>query len=148
MVGPGTGLAPFRGFIQDRSCVQRQEQGATILFFGCRHPDKDYIYREELEQYAVEGVITKLIVAFSRSQERKVYVQHKLMEEGTQDYIWQLLQQGACFYVCGDARLMARDVSDALLNLVMTKGEKSRPEAQKYIDDLQKEQRYLSDVWS
>jgi len=108
----------------------------------------DFLYDQELQQYQAEGALSKLVVAFSRAQEQKVYVQHKMMEADMQEYIWKLLQQGAHFYVCGDARLMARDVSEALLNIVMIQGQKSPEGAQKYIDDLQKEQRYLSDVWS
>jgi len=118
-----------------------------MLFFGCRHPDKDYIYREELEASHKEGSISQLIVAFSRAQEHKVYVQHKMEEKDTADKIWNLLQTGANFYVCGES-LMARDVHDALLKIIETKGNKTREQAQKYIDDLQHKSRYLSDVWS
>jgi len=151
MVGPGTGLAPFRGFIQEISHrrSKKQNQGEVILFFGCRHPDKDYIYKEELETYHKEGSITQLIVAFSRAQENKVYVQHKISEKDTADKIWNLLQnEGANFYVCGDARLMARDVQETLLNIIETKGNKTREQAHKYIENLQDQSRYLSDVWS
>uniref|UniRef100_A0A6B2KZL3 NADPH--hemoprotein reductase n=1 Tax=Arcella intermedia TaxID=1963864 RepID=A0A6B2KZL3_9EUKA len=150
MVGPGTGLAPFRGFIQERAhqLASKQDVGETILFFGCRHPDIDYIYKEELTAFEKDGVLTQLIVAFSRFQEHKVYVQHKMAVPETGAAIWKLLESGAYFYVCGDARNMARDVSEALLNIVVNFGGKSKEDAQKYIDKLQTDQRYLSDVWS
>jgi len=153
MVGPGTGLAPFRGFIQE--CSYRRvnnpsaNPGELILFFGCRHPEKDYIYQEELEGHAAEGTLSRLVVAFSRVEEKKkVYVQDKMKEEDIPDQIWRLLESGAHFYICGDARLMARDVSETLLNIIMEKGSRSRQEAQKYVDELQNSQRHLSDVWS
>jgi len=153
MVGPGTGLAPFRGFIQE--CSHRRANNPTdvtpgelILFFGCRHPEKDYIYQEELEGHVTENTLSKLLVAFSRLEDKKVYVQDKMKEPDMQDQLWRLLESGANFYVCGDARLMARDVSETLLNIIMEKGSRTKQEAQKYIDDLQNSQRYLSDVWS
>jgi len=151
MVGPGTGLAPFRAFIQEISCrrsKQNQWKGEVILFFGCRNPDKDYIYKEELEAYHKEGIINQLIVAFSRTQEHKVYVQHKMSEKDTSEKIWKLLQANANFYVCGDARLMARDVQETLLNIIATHGNKTPEQAQEYLDHLQSHSRLLSDVWS
>jgi len=151
MVGPGTGLAPFRAFIQEISCrrsKQNQWKGEVILFFGCRNPDKDYIYKEELEAYHKEGIINQLIVAFSRTQEHKVYVQHKMSEKDTSEKIWKLLQANANFYVCGDARLMARDVQETLLNIISTQGNKTPEQAQEYLDHLQSHSRLLSDVWS
>jgi len=153
MVGPGTGLAPFRGFIQDcnyrRANNPEVKPGELILFFGCRHPEKDYIYQEELEGYEKDGTLSRLVVAFSRLDEnKKVYVQDKMKESDIPDQIWRLLESGAHFYICGDARLMARDVSETLLNIIMEKGSRSREEAQKYVDELQNSQRHLSDVWS
>jgi NADPH-ferrihemoprotein reductase len=150
MVGPGTGFAPFRGFIQERA--YRLEQGDTlgqaILFFGCRHPEKDFLYREELENHLKQGHISDLIVAFSRETERKVYVQHKMKEGDMPKRIWDILSNGGHFYVCGDAAGMARDVSDTLVDIIMTEGKRSREEAMQYIEDLQKNNRHQSDVWS
>eukprot|EP00116_Pleurobrachia_bachei_P002205 sb/3462467/ len=113
MVGPGTGLAPFRGFIQHRAALKAEgkEVGENVLFFGCRHQDKDFLYSDELYQYADEGTI-QLYTAFSRDTEKKVYVQNIMEDNGY--LIWELLEQGAHFYVCGDARHMApwRTLSD------------------------------------
>ena len=101
MIGPGTGLAPFRGFLQERLAYKKQgkEIGEMLLFFGCRHPDEDYIYRNELEELVKIGLLTELHVAFSRFQSEKVYVQHKLWEN--RERIWELIQGNASIYVCG-----------------------------------------------
>jgi len=99
MVGPGTGLAPFRGFIQERSYRSKKGEtlGDAVLFFGCRHPDKDYLYREELEEYSSKGIITHLSLAFSRETDEKVYVQHKMMEGENPKRIWEILSTGGHF---------------------------------------------------
>jgi len=154
MVGPGTGLAPFRGFLQEceyrRSLPSNKDvpKGEVMLFFGCRHKDQDYIYQEELENHLKEGVLTDLIVAFSRMEEKKVYVQHKLKEENIAKKLWNLLENGAYFYVCGDARYMANDVQNALCEIIMEQGGKTKEEAEKYISLLQTNRRYIADVWS
>ncbi|CAI7993043.1 NADPH--cytochrome P450 reductase [Geodia barretti] len=148
MVGPGTGLAPFRGFIQDRAAAKQsgKELGETVLFFGCRHRAEDYIYEEELEGYRDNGVLSGLQVAFSRDQADKVYVQHLLRESGAA--VWELLEKQGYFYICGDARHMARDVMGALLELIQDNGHMDSQAASEYVKKLQKRNRFLQDVWS
>jgi len=150
MVGPGTGLAPFRGFIQERAYRSKQGEklGEALFFFGCRHPDKDFLYKQELEDHVAQGHITELILAFSRYTDQKVYVQHKMMETDMPSRIWNILCNGGHFYVCGDAAGMARDVHDTLQTIIATQGNKSREEAERYIEDLQTANRHQSDVWS
>ncbi|KYN41090.1 NADPH--cytochrome P450 reductase [Trachymyrmex septentrionalis] len=148
MVGPGTGLAPFRGFIQERDFARKEgkETGDTILYFGCRKSQEDYLYREELEQYVKDGTLT-LHTAFSREQPRKVYVTHLL--EKNKEEIWRVIgEQNGHIYVCGDARNMARDVHNILLKVVMERGNMSELDAANYIKKLESQKRYSSDVWS
>jgi NADPH-ferrihemoprotein reductase len=101
MVGPGTGLAPYRGFLQERLWQKKQgkEIGKMDLFFGCRHPEHDYIYKAELDEYVQLGLLSELHVAFSRSQPQKIYVQNKIWDN--RQRIWELVQEGAHIYVCG-----------------------------------------------
>ncbi|EDO39434.1 predicted protein [Nematostella vectensis] len=148
MIGPGTGLAPFRGFIQDRNALVKQGKrvGDTVLFFGCRHKAQDYIYENELEDYAADGTISRLHVAFSRDQDKKRYVTH-LMRENT-DEIWNLLDQGAHIYVCGDARNMARDVHTIVTEIAREKGGMTDSQADDYVKKLSAKGRYATDVWS
>jgi len=148
MIGPGTGYAPFRGFLQEREWHKSQgkEISEMALFFGCRHPDHDYIYKEELEHLQAEGVLTHLHLAFSRLTEKKVYVQNKLWEE--REHIWSLMQQGAHMYICGDARNMARDVQNTFQRIFKEVGEMSEEAAQKFFKDLERQRRYQADVWS
>jgi len=147
MVGPGTGIAPFRGFIQDRATVIRagQECGANVLFFGCRYEKMDYLYEEELKEMEKEGVL-QLYTAFSRDTDKKVYVQHLMEEYGAM--IWELLEKGAHFYVCGDARLMARDVHKQLLSIVEQHGKMEPSQAETFVSGLENSFRYQKDVWS
>ncbi|XP_029178523.1 NADPH--cytochrome P450 reductase-like isoform X2 [Nylanderia fulva] len=148
MVGPGTGLAPFRGFIQERDLARREgkEVGDTILYFGCRKSQEDYLYREELEQYVKDGTLT-LHTAFSREQEHKVYVTHLL--EKNKEELWRVIgEQNGHIYVCGDARNMARDVHNILLKVVMERGNMSELDAANYIKKMDSQKRYSSDVWS
>ncbi|KJH48682.1 FAD binding domain protein [Dictyocaulus viviparus] len=148
MIGPGTGFAPFRAFIQERKSQKNQgkDVGPTILYYGCRHPDYDYIYRNEIEQMVDDGVITNLYLAFSRAQEQKVYVQDRLWE--SREKVWNVLEAGAHIYVCGDARNMARDVQNTLQRIFRDVGHKSEEEASKLLKDLERQRRYQADVWS
>jgi cytochrome P450/NADPH-cytochrome P450 reductase len=147
MVGPGTGLAPFRGFLQERAAQRAagREVGASMLFFGCRHADQDYIYRDELEAFARDG-ITELHVAFSRMHARKVYVQDLLREQ--RERVWALLQHGGVMYVCGDASRMEPDVRAALVGIAVACGGMNEADARKFVDHLATERRYLVDVWA
>lgn len=143
MVGPGTGLAPFRGFIQ----AMKDEGGSreAALFFGCRTAD-DYIYREELEAALRQGILTDLHVAFSRLTGEKVYVQDKLWE--ARERVWEMLKAGGRIYVCGDARSMAKDVDSTLIRIAKECGDMSAPEAEQLVLQLSAEERYLQDVWA
>jgi len=148
MIGPGTGLAPFRGFIQDRYHQKKngKDVGPTILYFGCRHRNEDYIYRDELERWTGDGTLTELHAAFSRDQANKVYVQTLLREN--KKSTWRLLQQGAHVYVCGDARNMARDVQETFIEMASEEGAMTREEAAAYMKRLESQKRYQADVWS
>lgn len=143
MVGPGTGIAPFRAFLEQRRVTGAK--GANWLFFGNPYSDTDYLYREEIEQFVAEGTLNRLDLAWSRDQKQKVYVQHLMTQRGAE--IWQWLEDGAVFYVCGDASRMARDVDDALHELVATHGGKSPEEATGYVAQLKKDKRYQRDVY-
>jgi sulfite reductase (NADPH) flavoprotein alpha-component len=142
MVGPGTGVAPFRGFLQER--VAKNAEGKHWLFFGERHREHDFFYEEFLSTL-VEKEKLSLDLAFSRDQNDKVYVQHKLYEKGAQ--IWQWLQEGAYFYVCGDADPMAKDVESTLLRICQDFGKLSPQDALNYIKQLRSQKRYLADIY-
>lgn len=147
MVGPGTGLAPFRGFIQERDLQKEsgEEMGDTILYFGCRKRSEDYIYEEELTKYAEKGSID-LQLAFSRDQAQKYYVTHRLRENLEQ--IWDVLKKGGHLYVCGDARHMAKDVHDIFIEAMKTHGGKTEEQANSFLKSLNEKGRYSVDVWS
>ncbi|KAF2073437.1 hypothetical protein CYY_005254 [Polysphondylium violaceum] len=148
MVGPGTGLAPFRGFLQEIHHYQSSkslEISESMLFFGCRSENVDYLYKQELVDYTDKGTLKDLTVAFSRQNSEKVYVQHKLLEH--KEKVWNLLSQGAHFYVCGDARNMSKSVQQSLLSIIKEFGQKDENAAQKFIDDMSSSGRYLQDVW-
>lgn len=148
MIGPGTGIAPFRGFIQERN-LQKEEGkpvGRTILYFGCRNKAVDYLYEEELNSYKDSGLL-ELHVAFSRDQPQKVYVTN-LMEEHMQD-IWQIIgEQNGHLYVCGDAKSMARDVNALIVKICQNEGKMDQPQAELFVKKLITQKRYSSDVWS
>ncbi|KAG2451316.1 hypothetical protein HYH02_003922 [Chlamydomonas schloesseri] len=150
MVGPGTGVAPFRGFLQERRALIRETKpecvGEAVLFFGCRREDEDYIFKEELELMKAEGTLSALHVAFSRAQEAKVYVQDLIKAQG--EKVWGLLQAGGYLYVCGDGAAMAKDVHAALLGVAVTHGGLSEADAAAYLQNLTQERRYVRDVWS
>ncbi|WP_228719945.1 assimilatory sulfite reductase (NADPH) flavoprotein subunit [Methylococcus geothermalis] len=143
MVGPGTGIAPFRGFVEEREATGAA--GKNWLYFGDQRRATDYLYREEWEDKLSRGVLTRLDLAFSRDQERKVYVQTRMLENARDMYAW--LEEGACFYVCGDASRMAHDVHQALLTIVMQEGGRTREQAEDYLEAMAASQRYLRDVY-
>ena len=143
MVGPGTGIAPFRAFLQERQTTGAQ--GKNWLFFGDQHQEHDFIYQDELLAWRDNGLLTRLDLAFSRDQEKKIYVQSRMLEQGAELYAW--LQEGAYFYVCGDASRMAKDVDNALYEVVRQFGGLSTERAADYVDQLKKEKRYLRDVY-
>jgi len=147
MIGPGTGLAPFRGFIQERAWQKSQGKpvGPTVLYFGCRNKANDYIYQEELEQLQSEGLL-QLHTAFSRDQPEKRYVTNCLRE--TASTVWELLDQGAHLYVCGDAKMMAKDVRNIIGEICKNEGKMSDTEAEAFVKKLETQKRYSADVWS
>ncbi|HVY12803.1 MAG TPA: sulfite reductase subunit alpha [Alphaproteobacteria bacterium] len=143
MVGPGTGVAPFRAFLHERRGAGAT--GKNWLFFGDQHAAHDYLYREELEEFHRGGHLHRLDTAFSRDQEQKVYVQHRLRENGAELFRW--LEEGAHFYVCGDASRMAKDVEAALREIIQQEGKLSTDAAGAYLDRLRAEKRYARDVY-
>ncbi|NNN42922.1 MULTISPECIES: assimilatory sulfite reductase (NADPH) flavoprotein subunit [unclassified Vibrio] len=143
MVGPGTGIAPFRSFIQERE--NRDAEGKNWLFFGDRTFIQDFLYQVEWQKYLKSGVLSRLDVAFSRDQVEKVYVQHRILENAAQ--VWQWIQEGAYIYVCGDATRMAKDVHDALVIVAEQEGKMPRDDAEQFINDLRKAKRYQRDVY-
>ena len=143
MIGPGTGIAPFRSFIQERD--NNDAEGNSWLFFGDRTFTQDFLYQVEWQKYLKSGALTKLDVAFSRDQQEKVYVQDRLIEQSEQ--VWQWIQEGAYLYVCGDATRMAKDVNEALITIAQEQGKQSREQAEEYINDLRKAKRYQRDVY-
>ena len=143
MVGPGTGIAPFMAFLQERKATGAT--GKNWLFFGDQKSATDFLYRDELEAWQAEGVLHRLDTAFSRDQADKIYVQHRMLEAAQELFAW--LEQGACFYVCGDASRMAKDVDAALHKVVETAGGKSPEEAAAYVEELKKSKRYRKDVY-
>ncbi|MEH0742712.1 assimilatory sulfite reductase (NADPH) flavoprotein subunit [Vibrio cholerae] len=143
MIGPGTGIAPFRSFIQERE--NRDASGKNWLFFGDRTFTQDFLYQVEWQKYLKSGVLSRLDVAFSRDQAEKVYVQHRILENAAQ--VWQWIQDGAYLYVCGDATRMAKDVHDALIIVAEQQGNLSRDDAEEFINELRKAKRYQRDVY-
>jgi NADPH-ferrihemoprotein reductase len=166
MIGPGTGLAPFRGFIQERKYlankVKKEDHseegtkngkveatkgpiGDTVLFFGCRHSEQDYLYRDELTTFVQDKIITSLFVAFSRESEKKVYVQDHLKEYA--DQFWHLMKT-SYIYVCGDAKNMAKDVHKTLIELAIKKESMTEEQATTFINNINLAGRYLQDIWT
>jgi sulfite reductase (NADPH) flavoprotein alpha-component len=143
MVGPGTGVAPFRAFLQERQ--YRKATGKNWLFFGDRNAATDFIYRDELEAMQADGVLTRLDLAFSRDQAEKIYVQDKMREHGAELFAW--LEQGGYFFVCGDAYYMAKDVDKALLDVIAEHGKLTEAQAVDYVNQLKKHKRYVRDVY-
>jgi sulfite reductase (NADPH) flavoprotein alpha-component len=143
MVGPGTGIAPFRAFLQEREAAGAT--GRNWLFFGNQRRELDFLYREELEDLAARRVLTRMDLAFSRDQANKVYVQHKMLDAAQE--LWRWLSNGACLYVCGDAKRMAGDVDLALRQVAATHGGMDAAGAKRYLADLAKQGRYQRDVY-
>ncbi|MFS0887345.1 assimilatory sulfite reductase (NADPH) flavoprotein subunit [Peribacillus frigoritolerans] len=143
MVGPGTGIAPFRSFIQDRE--ESEAKGKTWLFFGDQHFVTDFLYQTEWQKWLKTGVLTKMDVAFSRDTDGKVYVQDRMREQSGELYEW--LQKGAAVYICGDEKNMAHDVHNTLIEIIEKEGNMSHADAQAYLEDMQQNKRYQRDVY-
>jgi len=143
MVGPGTGIAPFRAFVEERG--ERGASGESWLFFGDQRYTYDFLYQLEWQDHLKSGALTKLDVAFSRDQPEKVYVQDVIRKNATELYAW--LEKGASFYVCGDANRMAKDVHATLIEIVASEGKLSTEDATAYVDQLKKDKRYQRDVY-
>ncbi len=143
MIGSGTGIAPFRSFVQQRAADEAE--GKNWLIFGNQHFASDFLYQTEWQQFAKDGFLHKYSFAWSRDQEQKIYVQDKIREEA--ETLWQWLQQGAYLYVCGDASRMAKDVNQALLDVIAQQGNLNADEAEEYLDNLREEKRYQRDVY-
>jgi sulfite reductase (NADPH) flavoprotein alpha-component len=143
MVGPGTGVAPFRAFVEHRSALGNS--GKNWLIFGDQHYTYDFLYQLEWQDHLKSGALSRLDVAFSRDQPEKVYVQNRMLEHAADLYAW--LEEGAHFYVCGDATRMAHDVHEALISIIENQGGKSREAAEAYVEDMKKAKRYQRDVY-
>jgi sulfite reductase (NADPH) flavoprotein alpha-component len=143
MIGPGTGIAPFRAFLQERAATNAP--GRNWLFFGCQRRDTDFLYRDELEDLAARRVLTRMDLAFSRDQASKVYVQHRMLEAAAE--LWRWLANGAYLYVCGDAKRMAGDVDVALRQIAVSEGGMDSAAAKRFVTHLAKEGRYQRDVY-
>ncbi|MEK4504653.1 assimilatory sulfite reductase (NADPH) flavoprotein subunit [Bacillus sp. FSL K6-2431] len=143
MVGPGTGIAPFRSFMQEREEIGAS--GKSWLFFGDQHFVTDFLYQTEWQKWLKDGVLTKMDVAFSRDSEEKVYVQHQMKKQSKELFEW--LEQGAYVYVCGDEKHMAHDVHRTLLSIIQEEGAMSKEKAESYLANLQQQKRYQRDVY-
>jgi len=144
MVGPGTGIAPFRAYLQERQVIGAK--GRNWLFFGAQHERYDYAYKEDWERFTRDGLLTRLDCAWSRDQAHKIYVQHKLLENASEIWRW-IDAEGAQFFVCGDAKRMAKDVDAALRKIVQEQGGKSVDQANEYVEKLKSDKRYKRDVY-
>ncbi|WP_284756452.1 sulfite reductase flavoprotein subunit alpha [Curtobacterium sp. ME-Dv--P-122a] len=143
MIGPGTGVAPFRGFLHERAVSGAT--GRNWLFFGDQHRDTDFVYRDELTELQEQGVLDRLDLAFSRDQAEKVYVQTRMLEQSAELFAW--LEDGGHVYVCGDASRMAKDVEAALLHVIRTGRGRGEDDAQAYLADMRRAKRYVRDVY-
>ena len=143
MVGPGTGVAPFRAFLQERQAVGAY--GKTWLFFGSQREKSDFFYKEDFDKFLADGILTRLDTAFSRDQAHKIYVQDRMM--GASGEVWKWLEEGAHFYVCGDARRMAKDVDAALRQIVQQESGRNAEQSNEYVEKLKSEKRYKRDVY-
>ncbi len=144
MIGPGTGIAPFRAYLQERQALGAK--GKNWLFFGAQRENCDYAYKEDFDRFKRDGLLTRLDCAWSRDQAHKIYVQHRILENAVEIWKW-IDSEGAQFYVCGDARRMAKDVDAALRKIVQEQGGKSVNEANDYVEELKSDKRYKRDVY-
>jgi sulfite reductase (NADPH) flavoprotein alpha-component len=144
MIGPGTGIAPFRAFLQERMAIGAK--GKNWLFFGAQREQCDYAYKEDWEKFTTDGILTRLDCAWSRDQAHKIYVQNKMLDNAAEIWNW-IDSKGAQFFVCGDARRMAKDVDAALRKIVQDKGGKSADDANTYVEKLKSDKRYKRDVY-
>lgn len=143
MIGPGTGIAPFRAFIQQRD--NDGASGKNWLFFGNPHFTEDFLYQVEWQKYVRDGLLTNIDLAWSRDQPQKIYVQDKLREKGAD--VWRWIEEGAHLYVCGDAGRMAKDVEQALVDIIAEYGQMDRDAADEYLSELRISRRYQRDVY-
>ncbi len=143
MIGPGTGIAPFRSFIAERDATGAS--GKNWLFFGEQHFVTDFLYQSEIQNWFDTGTLTKVSTAFSRDQKEKIYVQHKMMQHGNELFEW--IHTGSYIYLCGTKDPMSYDVEKTLLQIMEKFGERSKPDAEKYLDNLKEEGRYITDVY-
>lgn len=151
LIGPGTGIAPMRALLQERRhqrVVQKKEVGETVLYFGCRRRDTDFLYEEELLGFSKDGTLSDLQLAFSREKAAKVYVQHLIVQKGNAKKLWELIsEKGAHIYVCGGTT-MGQDVHKAIVEVVETVGKKDKMRATEYVKALQSQGRYVQELWS
>jgi cytochrome P450/NADPH-cytochrome P450 reductase len=148
MIGPGTGVAPFRGFLLERAALKKQGApiGESLLFFGCRDPTQDFLYEDEMRAFEAGGV-TKLVCAFSREPGKpKTYVQQAIAANG--DAVWELLQKDAPVFVCGEASRMAPDVKQAFVDLFCRRTGASAADGKAWLTGLVTSHRYLEDIWA
>jgi sulfite reductase (NADPH) flavoprotein alpha-component len=143
MIGPGTGVAPFRAFVEER--VSTGANGKNWLFFGDQHFASDFLYQTEWQDHYKTGVLTKFNAAFSRDQKERVYVQHKMSKHSKELFDW--IKNGACVYVCGAKDTMSVDVETTLRDIIQVQGKKTKEEASAFLDQLAEEGRYLKDVY-
>ncbi|MDP4611444.1 MAG: sulfite reductase subunit alpha, partial [Opitutales bacterium] len=143
MIGPGTGIAPFRAFLEEREL--RGAKGKNWLLFGDQHQATDFLYEEQITAWLKSGLLTRFDTAFSRDQEEKIYVQNRIVEHAEEFYAW--LEEGGCIYICGDASRMAKDVDAAIHKAIEIAGGKTEDEAKAYVEAIKKAKRYLRDVY-
>jgi sulfite reductase (NADPH) flavoprotein alpha-component len=143
MVGPGTGVAPFRAFMQEREA--QDAEGDNWLFFGDQTFTQDFLYQTEWQGYLKSGLLTRIDLAFSRDQVEKIYVQDRIRENAQEVYAW--LERGAHLYICGDMNRMAKDVEATLLDIIAEQGKKTAEQAEQYLKDLRNAKRYQKDVY-
>ena len=143
MIGPGTGIAPFRAFVQERAATEAT--GDNWLFFGNPHFTEDFLYQTEWQTWMDEGILTRIDLAFSRDQAEKIYVQHRILEQAEE--LWNWMNRGAHIYICGDESRMAKDVHQALLAVIEEQGNQPPEQAAETLDQLRRDGRYQKDVY-